>query len=150
MRKPNPFLSPAHRSSQIAWLWFWIHTFKTKQARQTKQSGKQSQIPLQHCRHLEILQFLWSKTAQLCFQLVLQNLYRAPLGCSRVSASLGEQGNSNTCGVLGKDVYLFIALCHQKKSIPFLFVFLVSPTPSYHSFQKDWGSPIYFSVLGKN
>lgn len=145
-----PFYPQTIRSSQIAWLWVWIHSLETRQARQTKQSGKHSPSPLQHCRHLEIPQVLWSKTAPSCFQLMPQNLYRALLGCSCISASLREKGNSVTRDILGRDAYLFIALCHQeKKSIPFLFVFVVFPSPFYHSFQKDRGSPTYFRALGK-
>jgi len=121
MRKP--FYAQPTRSSQTAQPCFWIHTFKTRQVAQIKEVQTQSLPPLQRRRHLEILQFLWSKTAQPCSQLMLQNLYRAPLGCSCVSVSPRVQGSSATCDIFGKNAYLFTVLCHQKKS-PSSVIFL--------------------------
>lgn len=105
------------RSSQIAWLWFFIGTVKMRYARQTKQSRKQSQSPLQHWRYPKILQFAWTKTAQSCFQLMLETstghcwvvVFQPPSGNKAIQPPVM---------FLGKDEYLFIALCHQKKIHP--------------------------------
>lgn len=150
VRKPNPFLSPAHQKLPSCLAFILDSYFRNKTSQANKAKWKTDPVCPAVLQTPADIAVPPVKTCLIVFPA------NAP---KRLQGTTGLQ----SCFGLSQETWQFHHLWHfrkgwislhcmmppAKKSIHFLFLFLVSPILSYHRSQKDQHSPSHFNALGK-